>query len=101
MSARLLETDLSEGLRELYDDLRPHRGTRLVLSPDNVSQLADRLQLFVKLARLLEAELTVHRLAEGSLDRRKVLEKQASAVLAVLVADPEGNVIRPDFGGKR
>jgi len=63
--------------------------------------VAEELLLLSRLASLMEQELAVHRMRESHAIGRAVLEEGATEALAQLVIDPEGKVIRPDFGGKR
>lgn len=59
-----------------------------------------RLRMIARLAMVDEQELQVHRLAEAGREGRKAVDQLASDQLHSMVADPEGKVIRPDFGGR-
>jgi hypothetical protein len=68
------------------------------ISTEEATNLAQRLQLLQRLAKAMEQELAVHRLAETKGLRVMVMNEEAVTALAELVEDPEGKIIRPDFG---
>lgn len=51
-----------------------------------------------KQVRLLEYEVFTHRLGEASQKGRHMIDELASNQFEELALDPEGKVVRPDFG---
>lgn len=69
-----------------------------VLGEAEAARIAQRLQLLQRLAKAMEQELDVHRLAEASGRRVDAMGAGALTALGDLVADPDGKIVRPDFG---
>ena len=72
-------------------------GPRYLMLAD-IRAIAQRLVLLQQLARAQEQELAVHRLAEASGRRAQTIGETAMQLLGDLVDDPDGKVVRPDFG---
>ena len=51
-----------------------------------------------KACRNMEHELQIHRRAEAAENGKRAVDQLATDQLIELVVDPEGKVIRPDFG---
>jgi type II secretory pathway predicted ATPase ExeA len=68
------------------------------LTRDESANIGHRLQLLQRLATAMEQELAVHRLAEATGRRVMVMNDEAVTALAEMIEDPEGKIIRPDFG---
>jgi len=67
----------------------------------DVDQMLRRLELLQRLAASLEQELAVHRLAEAQRLTARTLDSAAVEALADMIQDPDGVVVRPDFGRGR
>lgn len=61
---------------------------------------ADLLDGLTKLAKNLEQELAVHRLAEAGRAGRQIVDTLASEQFTGLAKDADAKIIRPDFGGR-
>ena len=68
--------------------------------PDSQGDIADELALLARLANSMEQELEVHRLHERRRITAATMEASATSSLVELVADPDGKVLRPEFGRK-
>lgn len=68
------------------------------LTREESTNITQRLQLLQRLAKAMEQELAVHRLAEAKGLRVMVMNEAAITAFAEMVEDPEGKIIRPDFG---
>jgi hypothetical protein len=53
-----------------------------------------------KMAISMEQELAVHRVGEANTIGRGHAEQLSTEALTQLVLDPEGKVVKPDFGRK-
>lgn len=91
-------TSLANELGVLRSELLGIAQQQRPLSRDESANVGQRLQLLQRLARAMEQELAVHRLAEATGRRVMVMNDEAVSALAEMVEDPEGKVIRPDFG---
>lgn len=79
---------LSQELFLIADNLKPNLAARA------------RVLACAKLARLLEQELTVHRLGEAGTVAKRLMEAEANKALVSGTIDDGGKVVRPDFGKK-
>lgn len=68
--------------------------------PAGQGGVAEELTLLAALANSLEQEVAVHRLRERHRIAAAAMEASATEALAEVVVDPEGKVLRPDFGRK-
>ena len=87
---------LSQELKAIAEDLRSDRP---IASPE-LREMGELLAYLAKLAFSMERELDVHRMGEDGKAGRQTIEQVAAAQLGALVGDPDGKVVRPDFGGR-
>lgn len=87
---------LSQELKAIAEDLQSARP----FSTEETRELGEILSLLAKLASRMERELDVHRMGEDGKAGRKAIENAAAEQLGALVGDPDGKVVRPDFGGR-
>ncbi|MCK3776453.1 hypothetical protein MZK49_06890 [Ensifer sesbaniae] len=91
----------SEQLDAIVRSLSPHCGAAEVTLPgESFDNLVRQLATLRKLMVNMEREVGAFRLAEAAREGRKAVDQLASDQLHRMVADPEGKVIRPDFGGR-
>ena len=91
----------SEQVDAIIRSLSPHCGAAEVTLPgQSFDNLGRQLATVRKLMLSVEREVGAFRLAEAAREGRKVVDQLASDQLHSMVADPEGKVIRPDFGGR-
>jgi hypothetical protein len=64
------------------------------------AQVKDELALLSRLASSIEQELEVHRLRERHRIVAAEMDGTAAQSLAELVRDPDGVIVRPNFGRK-
>lgn len=93
-----MATSLANELGALRSDLLGIAKEQRPLTKDEVGNLAQRLLLLQRLAKAQDQELAVHRLAEATGRRVMVMNDEAVTAFSELVEDPEGKIIRPDFG---
>lgn len=96
---------VSEGIGAVLDIFEPHRAMpddhHLELPSAGVLNLIVGLRTIRKMAIAMERELAIHRAAENGRTVASELEAASLVTLCDLVADPEGRVIRPNFGAKK
>lgn len=98
MSAALPSYHLDEIVRELS----PHcGGDEVRIAGDDFDSLVGRLASIRKMMVLIEREVGALRLAESARTGRVIVEDLATEQFQDLVDDPEGRVVRPDFGRKK
>ncbi|UWU13249.1 hypothetical protein N2599_13960 [Rhizobium sullae] len=91
---------LSDELQLLRGEFSPFARRGGYLEPETVQQLRQRLRLLSKLANAMEMELAYFRLMENGRLGREAIEQLSTESLVEMVKDPEGKIIRPDFGRK-
>ncbi|MGX1259826.1 hypothetical protein [Sinorhizobium fredii] len=96
----VLDITASSEIRALQDEIQARAMTGADLSIVEMRIVVDRLRAIGSLVHLMEQELAVHRLGEAGREGRNALEESATETLTHLVIDPEGKVVRPDFGRK-
>lgn len=96
----VLDLTASSEIISLHEELQAKAMTGVDLSVVEMRVVAERLRTLGKLVVLMEQELAVHRIGEDGRDGRSALEQAATESLTHLTLDPEGKVIRPDFGRK-
>lgn len=98
MSRRTLP---SEYLDAIVRELSPACGADEVSMPgSDFDSLVERLAAVRKMMTVIEREVGALRLAEAARSGRAIVEDLATEELQQLVEDPEGKVVRPDFGRK-
>ncbi|MEW4398909.1 hypothetical protein AB1J06_09510 [Agrobacterium tumefaciens] len=97
--------DLSEGLEALKHDLSQFQN---IDAPETVEiDAAEMKKLFLiveamhRLAILMETELGVFRSVEAGRTVREAIEQLSVQQLRSLMPEAAGNIIRPNFGGKK
>lgn len=70
------------------------------LDAESVRNLADLLTGMKLIFSNIEQELEILRLTEAGRMGRIAVDKLATEQLHKLVEDPQGKIIRPDFGGR-
>ncbi|MGC4409587.1 hypothetical protein D4A92_19860 [Rhizobium rosettiformans] len=89
----------SKELDRIVRQLRPHIGSEEVTLPGaSFDMLVSMLINIRKMAENLEREAGALRLAEASRHGRAAVEKLATEQFEALVIDPDGKIIRPEFG---
>lgn len=91
-------TSLANELGALRSELHGIAQQQRPILREESANIGHRLQLLQRLAKAMEQELSVHRLAEATGRRVMIMNDEAVSALAEMVEDPEGKVIRPDFG---
>ncbi len=91
-------TSLANELGALRSELLGIAQQQRPIMREESANIGHRLQLLQRLAKAMEQELAVHRLAEATGRRVMIMNDEAVSALAEMVEDPEGKVIRPDFG---
>lgn len=71
------------------------------IDAENVAILVHKLSLLSHLYQNVAQELVILRETEASRLGRTCVEELATAEVTALIVDPEGKVIRPDFGRKQ
>lgn len=93
-----MTTSLANELGALRSELHGIAQQQRPILSEESANIGHRLQLLQRLAKAMEQELAVHRLAETTGRRVMVMNDEAVSALAELVEDPDGKIIRPDFG---
>lgn len=75
-------------------------GVPMEVDAESVRNLADILAVMKLTFSNIEQELEILRLSEAVRKGRTAIDKLATEQLHELVEDPQGKVIRPDFGGR-
>ncbi|WP_085025564.1 hypothetical protein [Ensifer aridi] len=96
----VLDTTASTEIRALHEEIQAKAMSGADLSVVEMRIVSDRLRTIASLVYFMEQELAVHRLGEDGQAGRTELERAATESLTHLTLDPEGKVIRPDFGRK-
>ncbi len=96
----VLDLTASSEIIALFEEIRAKAATGVDLSVGEMRVVAERLHTLGRLVVFMEQELAVHRIGEDGRDGRSALEQAATESLTHLTLDPEGKVIRPDFGRK-
>ncbi|RVG68518.1 hypothetical protein [Sinorhizobium meliloti] len=96
----VLDLTASSEITSLFEEIQARAASGVDLSVVEMRVVAERLRTLGRLMVLMEQELAVHRIGEDSRDGRAALEQAATENLTHLTLDPEGKVIRPDFGRK-
>jgi hypothetical protein len=94
----MMASSLGSELGVLRTEILTITKARRPITAEEGANMASRLQLLARLARAQEQELAVHRLAEANGRRVMIMNDEAVSALAEMVDDPEGKVIRPNFG---
>jgi hypothetical protein len=90
---------LSSGIANLITTLETHEnGPSAVAYARLFPTLIASLRIMRRMALSMEQELSVHRLGEANAIGRGHAERLSSEALTHLVLDPEGKVVKPDFG---
>lgn len=76
-------------------------GGTMTVDAESVRNLADILRAMQLTFSTIEQELEILRLTEASRMGRSAVNQLATEQLHELVQDPEGKIVRPDFGGRR
>ncbi|RVQ76141.1 hypothetical protein [Sinorhizobium medicae] len=100
MTAPLHDSALSSHLAEIHGELLAWMGASRPPRPGEMRMITLELEAAQALAVAMERELAVHRLADTDRLARTVLGQAAAETLTRLVLDPDGKVVRPDFGRK-
>lgn len=91
----------SEQLKSILDQLRPFCGAVEVTLPgESFDILVDQLAILRGMLISLEHEVGALRLGEAARQGRTLVDQLATDQLNALVADPEGKIVRPNFGGR-
>lgn len=70
------------------------------LTRPQLARMAEEMQVFSRLAYAMECELGAFRLGELARLGREAVEKLAADEFGEMIFNPEGKIIRPDFGRK-
>lgn len=96
------KSDLLDGIDHLIQVFTPavaiEDGDGLVFDRQAVETMRKRLHMLRHLAFLNERELGALRLIEAGRIGRSFVEELAAGEGGKLVTDPEGKIVRPDFG---
>ncbi len=87
---------LSQELKAIAEDLQ----SGPPISTVEQRKMGNLVTLLSRLAFSMERELEVHRMGEDGKAGRRVNEQLATEQLGALLGDPDGKVVRPDFGGR-
>lgn len=98
MIAALRDTTLSTCILEVVKKVLPYTLPGAMMPSDVASDVVERLAGGMKLASLMEQELSVHRLGEAGMTARAVIEREIKAALDESVG---GTVVKVDFDGGR
>ncbi|MCF1492469.1 hypothetical protein GOZ83_05105 [Agrobacterium vitis] len=90
---------LSTELRNVSASIHAMCG-RTLISLRDLEQFSMLLGTLADLAKNLEDEVAVHRLAEAGKAGRAIVDRLATEQFAGLVKDADSKIIRPDFGGR-
>lgn len=91
----------SEHLDAIVRELSPFcGGVEVSMAGRDFDNLVERLSAVRKMMSVVEREVGALRLAEAAREGRKIVDQLATDQLHSMVTDPEGKVIRPDFGGR-
>lgn len=91
----------SEHLDAIVRELSPFcGGVEVSMRGRDFDNLVERLSAVRKMMSVVEREVGALRLAEAAREGRKIVDQLATDQLHSMVTDPEGKVIRPDFGGR-
>ncbi|RVN34511.1 hypothetical protein [Sinorhizobium meliloti] len=96
----VLDLTASSEILALFEEIQAKAMAGVDLSVVEMRIVAERLRTLGRLVVLIEQELAVHRIGEDGRNGRTALEEAATESLTHLALDPEGKVIRPDFGRK-
>ncbi|RVG94865.1 hypothetical protein CN221_14915 [Sinorhizobium meliloti] len=96
----VLDLTASSEITSLFEEIQAKATTGVDLSVVEMRVVAERLSTVGRLVVLMEQELAVHRIGEEGRAGRAALEQAATESMTRLTLDPEGKVIRPDFGSK-
>ncbi len=89
----------SHHLDTLVRELSPYcNGDEVVFPGEDFNSLVERLATIRKMMSIIEREVGALRLAEAARSGKAIVEDLATDQLKQLVEDPEGKVIRPNFG---
>lgn len=101
-SASASSSALLNGLDDLIGMWTPFEkgGCPVEVTAEALATILARLRLLRHLAFLNERELGAFRLLEAGRFATGTMEDVATTEAGALVLDPEGKVIRPDFGGR-
>lgn len=92
----------SEHLDTVVRQLSPFcGGVEVSMTGRDFDNLVERLSAIRKMMNAIEREVGALRLAEAAREGRKIVDQLATDQLHSMVTDPEGKVIRPDFGGRK
>lgn len=92
---------LSDELLVLRGEFVSYARSGGILTSETVKQLRHRLRLLATLANAMETELSYFRLMEANRAGHELIEELSTEKLVELIKDPEGKIIRPDFGRKK
>lgn len=100
MSQSPAET-VSEALQQLLALMSPfYRSGEVVMDGSTYDAIVDGLVGIRRMSIHVERELDAFRLLEAGRFARGQMEEVATDAAGALVLDPEGKVIRPNFGGR-
>lgn len=101
MTPPLYDATLSSHLTVLAAEFQAHAGQAAhTFNQGELRLLALELANLRDLAVSIERELAVHRMSEAGGQARAALEAEATETMTHLALDPEGKIVRADFGRK-
>jgi hypothetical protein len=94
-----VETTLTGAVTDLIALMEPYRGQAEVTLPgESWDMLIDGVVALRAMARSVERELGSFRTLEAARFAKGAMEEVATDAAGALVLDPEGKIIRPEFG---
>ena len=93
-----MSMSLAYAIRQLINDVNSNADADRDIPVNEQRIFAARLMALGRLAHNIEQELTVLRLVEAGREGRSMVDQLASDQFENLVRDPDGKVVRPDFG---
>ncbi|KQZ87228.1 hypothetical protein ASD64_07255 [Mesorhizobium sp. Root157] len=92
---------LSTKLNEIAGYFKDRRPTPITINEQSRQFFFEQISILRDLALCMESELNTFRLLEADRAGRRFLDQEADAALHAAPIAQDGNVFRPDFGGRK